>query len=199
MSQPGRILVTDDEEKIVRLLGRALRDAGHEAVESTCPRQSLQFLAEKTFDVFGYNYRTEGYPKYREANPTLPLIASETASAISSRGEYFFPVTNQKDGQGRIVSVGGSRAIRSVQNRAAGDPRYLYFRVADAYLFVVTNWAKPLGIDLAPYPNLVAWRERVGARPAVQRGVKVLADRRKPQFSDKDKESLFGAPQYARR
>jgi len=42
------------------------------------------------------------------------------------------------------------------------------FSVADAYLFVVTNWAKPLGIDLAPYPNLVAWRERVGLRPGVQ-------------------------------
>jgi two-component system, NtrC family, response regulator AtoC len=52
MSQPGRILVTDDEEKIVRLLGRALREEGHEVVESTCPRQSLRLLAEKPFDVF---------------------------------------------------------------------------------------------------------------------------------------------------
>jgi len=42
------------------------------------------------------------------------------------------------------------------------------FSVADAYLFVVTNWAKPMAIDLVPYPNVVAWRERVAARPAVQ-------------------------------
>src|SRR5205823_5998419 len=53
---------------------------------------------QKTFDVFGYNYRTEEYAKYREANPTLPLIASETSSAVSSRGEYFFPVTDDTNG-----------------------------------------------------------------------------------------------------
>ena len=41
------------------------------------------------------------------------------------------------------------------------------FSVADGYLFTVTNWAQPLGIDLSPYPNLVAYRARIGARPAV--------------------------------
>ncbi len=46
------------------------------------------------------------------------------------------------------------------------------FTVADGYLFVVTNWAKPMAIDLAPYPNLVDWRERVAARPAVQAAMK---------------------------
>ena len=39
--------------------------------------------------------------------------------------------------------------------------------MADGYLFTVTNWAQPLGIDLSPYPNLVAYRARIGARPAV--------------------------------
>jgi beta-galactosidase len=53
---------------------------------------------QKTFDVFGYNYRPGMYPKYRAVNPTLPLVASETSSAVSSRGEYFFPVTADKLG-----------------------------------------------------------------------------------------------------
>jgi len=53
---------------------------------------------QKTFDVFGYNYRTESYARYRETNPALPLLASETSSAVSSRGEYFFPVTDDKAG-----------------------------------------------------------------------------------------------------
>jgi glutathione S-transferase len=46
------------------------------------------------------------------------------------------------------------------------------FSVADGYLFTVTNWAKPVGIDLSPYANLVAYRERVGARPGVQAAMK---------------------------
>ena len=46
------------------------------------------------------------------------------------------------------------------------------FSVADGYLFTVTNWAKPMQIDLSPYPNLVAWRARVAARPAVQAAMK---------------------------
>ena len=41
------------------------------------------------------------------------------------------------------------------------------FSVADAYLFTVTGWASHVGIDLAPYPNILAYRARVGARPSV--------------------------------
>jgi len=42
------------------------------------------------------------------------------------------------------------------------------FSVADAYLFTISNWATPTGVDLAPYANVLAYRKRVGARPAVQ-------------------------------
>ena len=55
---------------------------------------------QETVDVFGYNYKPREYKKFREANPGIPLVASETASTVSSRGEYFFPVSeNKKDGK----------------------------------------------------------------------------------------------------
>jgi len=55
---------------------------------------------ENSFDVFGWNYHPTGYGEFREKNPALPLFGSETASCISSRGEYFFPVsTNKADGK----------------------------------------------------------------------------------------------------
>jgi glutathione S-transferase len=47
-----------------------------------------------------------------------------------------------------------------------------HFSVADAYLFTVSNWAKPMAIELSPLKNLLAWRERVAARPAVQEAMK---------------------------
>ena len=51
---------------------------------------------QKSIDVFGYNYKPTEYGKFRQANPSIPLFASETASAVSSRGEYFFPVSDDK-------------------------------------------------------------------------------------------------------
>ena len=52
---------------------------------------------QKTIDVFGYNYKPQEYGKFREKNPAVPLFGSETASTVSSRGEYFFPVEEDKD------------------------------------------------------------------------------------------------------
>ena len=49
--------------------------------------------------------------------------------------------------------------------------KYLFgetFSAADAYLFTVTNWARTIKFDLAEFPNLRAFQERVAARPAVQ-------------------------------
>ena len=45
------------------------------------------------------------------------------------------------------------------------------FSVADAYLFTVTNWAKPTGLDISGFKHLAAYRERVAARPAVQKAM----------------------------
>jgi glutathione S-transferase len=42
------------------------------------------------------------------------------------------------------------------------------FTVADAYAFTVVRWAKPMGIDVARWPNLAAYMSRVGDRPAVR-------------------------------
>jgi len=42
------------------------------------------------------------------------------------------------------------------------------FTVADAYLFVVTRWAKAAKVDLSDYANLQAFQNRIAARPAVQ-------------------------------
>lgn len=42
------------------------------------------------------------------------------------------------------------------------------FSVADAYLFTILGWTKYVGIDLAKWPALQAYAERIGARPKVQ-------------------------------
>jgi beta-galactosidase len=55
---------------------------------------------QNTVDVFGYNYKPMEYARFRETNSGIALFGSETASTVSSRGEYFFPVsTNKLEGQ----------------------------------------------------------------------------------------------------
>lgn len=62
---------------------------------------------EKTADVFGFNYKPHMYEEFRKNNPNMPLYGSETASTISSRGEYYFPVNfdNKKSGNGGFFQV----------------------------------------------------------------------------------------------
>lgn len=47
-------------------------------------------------DIVGYNYKPTEYAKLRAAHPQLVIMGSETASCVSSRGEYFFPVSADK-------------------------------------------------------------------------------------------------------
>jgi glutathione S-transferase len=42
------------------------------------------------------------------------------------------------------------------------------FTAADAYLFVLLRWTKPTQIDLAKWPKLAAFHDRVAARPKVK-------------------------------
>ena len=61
----------------------------------------------------------------------------------------------------RLTWVDGELAKRPYLN---GDS----MSVADIYLFVVTNWATPVGLDISGLSHLLAFRERIAARPAVQ-------------------------------
>ena len=73
------------------------------------------------------------------------------------------------------------------------------YTIADMAIFPwLRNWQNQ-GIDWAEYPHLKHWFDTIAARPAVQRGVQVLADLRKPITDDKAREMLFGKQQFVRR
>ena len=53
MSEPrGAVLLLDDEEKILKRLGRALRDDGHDVVEAGSARDAQRQLTQRPFDLF---------------------------------------------------------------------------------------------------------------------------------------------------
>lgn len=64
-----------------------------------------------------------------------------------------------------------------LEQRLAGR-EYLMgeFSIADAYLFVMVNWAAAAKTPLGDFPNIRAWFEPMKARPAVARAVHRHAD-----------------------
>ena len=81
------------------------------------------------------------------------------------------------------------------QEWIAGDE----YTIADIAIFPWLRSWQNQGIDWADFPNLKVWFDRIAERPAVQRGVAVLADARKPLTDDKSRDILFGKTQYEKR
>ncbi|BBB66894.1 thiol:disulfide oxidoreductase [Undibacterium sp. YM2] len=74
------------------------------------------------------------------------------------------------------------------------------YGIADIATFPWTRSFANQGIDWAEFPNAKRWFDTISQRPAVQRGVQVLADLRKPlENNDKAREVLFGKTQYAKK
>ena len=96
---------------------------------------------------------------------------------------------------GRLYGVIDTRL--GVSAYLAGDS----YTIADIATFPWLRSYERQGQKLEDFPNLKRWFEEIAARPAVQRGVEVLAEGRRPAggFTDKEKEVMFGATQYARR
>jgi GSH-dependent disulfide-bond oxidoreductase len=85
---------------------------------------------------------------------------------------------------------------RLAQSKWLGGAEY---SIADIATFPWLRSWQNQGVVMDEYPQLKRWFDAIAERPAVQRGVKVLADLRKPITDDKAREVLFGATQYQRR
>ena len=83
-----------------------------------------------------------------------------------------------------------------------GESAYLAgddYTIADMAVFPWLRSHERQGQDLADFPNVERWFETIAARPAVERGVAVLADRRRAgPISEREREVMFGATQYRR-
>ena len=92
--------------------------------------------------------------------------------------------------------------LYGVMDKQLGRSAYIAgksYTIADIAIWPwLRNW-KGQGQNMDDFPNLKRWFDSIGERPAVQRGIKVLADLRKPVMDDNDKETLFGATQFAKR
>ncbi|HIC80838.1 MAG TPA: glutathione S-transferase family protein, partial [Kiloniellaceae bacterium] len=111
-----------------------------------------------------------------------------------------FPDTNPL---GKRIRIGQERyRVIGVMDKRLSEARYLggeEYTIADIAAWPWTRTPDRQGVNRDDYPNYKRWFEEIAERPAVQRGVEVLADLRSEGFDAKAKEILFGATQYARR
>jgi len=99
----------------------------------------------------------------------LNFIGTEIHKAFSPLFDPALPAEVKQLAKDKLAG-----RLKFIDGELAGK-QYLMgndFTVADGYLFTVTNWAKPMQIDLSAYSNLMTYRARVAARPAVQAAMK---------------------------
>jgi GST-like protein len=92
--------------------------------------------------------------------------------------------------------------LYGVLERQLADHEYVAgdeYSIADIAIYPWTRSRQNQGIDLSDLPNVARWIEVLHARPAVQRGTQVLADRRKPLTNPQAHSNLFGDNQFRKR
>ena len=95
-----------------------------------------------------------------------------------------------------------AKRLYGVMNKRLAKTKYIAgaeYTIADIAIFPWLRSWKNQGIDWVEFPHLKGWFDEIAARPAVLRGVEVLASQRKPLHDDKARETLFGKTQYQRR
>jgi GST-like protein len=95
-----------------------------------------------------------------------------------------------------------ARRLYSVINKRLAHSTYLGghdYSITDVAVFPWLRSWKNQGVEMGDYPHLRGWFDEIAKRPAVQRGVEVLAGVRKPLTDDKAREALFGQRQVQQR
>lgn len=92
--------------------------------------------------------------------------------------------------------------LYTVLDRRLSDGEYIVgdYSIADIAIFPWTVSHEKQGQSLEDFPNLRRWFDLVNTRPAVQRGLDLLKDRRvSREMDDRTREVLFGARQRRQR
>lgn len=91
------------------------------------------------------------------------------------------------------------RRLYGVMNKQLAQTTYLAgneYTIADIATFPWARSSQNRGMDWTDFPHVQRWFDTINERPAVQRGLKILADLRKPAFTKEEKEVLYGSKQY---
>ena len=157
----------------------------------------LLYLAEKTGKLMpsemGARYRVVEWLMFQMAN-VGPMLGQAGHFRNAAPEKIPYAIDRYTNEVKRLHRVLEHRLAES--HWLAGDE----YSMADIITFPWIRGAEGRNIDLADYPSVKRWHDEIAARPAVQRGVAVLADRqRQGSMSSAERENLFGPTQFAAR
>jgi glutathione S-transferase len=135
-------------------------DDGHVLTEGPA---IVQYLADQKPDA-GLAPANGTWARY-DLQSTLNFISTEIHKTFSP---LFSPTTTDDARKAQLDKL--TLRLGVLAPRLEGK-QYLFgdaFTVADAYLFTVLTWSRYVNFDLSAWPSVVAFMERVSARPAVQ-------------------------------
>src|SRR4051794_38379567 len=93
------------------------------------------------------------------------------------------------------------KRLHRVLDKRLSESPYLAgpeYTMADIINFPWIRNPERRNIDLSDYPAVKRWHDAIAARPAVQRGLKILAEKqRRGQITDEEREIMFGKTQFA--
>ena len=94
-----------------------------------------------------------------------------------------------------------SRRLFGVMDRRLGEAAYLGgdYSIADIACYPWVRIAEREPEQLEPLPHLRRWLEALGNRPAVKRGLAVMADLPQKPLTDEERSILYGKQQFERR
>lgn len=156
----------------------------------------LLYLAEKTRQFMpldaGQRYRTIEWLMFQMGS-IGPMLGQAHHFRIYAPTKIKYAIDRYTNEANRLYGVLDDRLKKS--DYLAGDK----YTIADMATWPWLRSYKNQGVEMDDYPSVKRWFAEIEARPAVQAGIKVLADKRRPLLDDKATEALFGSTQYQRR
>jgi GST-like protein len=97
-----------------------------------------------------------------------------------------------------------AKRLYGVVDKRLGESAYIAgddYSIADIAIWPWTRFPERQGVERTDFSNFVRWFDGIAERPAVKKGIEVLADRRRPDYKTDKKawEIMFGAKQYEQR
>jgi len=191
-SYAEKVIVLDDDLNVVREVPGPAWGSLVRGALSTEPGSWWSVSPEDAFvlklDTNGNILATFGTSNFREEVDVHPV-------AVADLGEEI--VVGTREGELLWLDATTGSYLRRLRTDVDGAR---LGSIADIAVWPWTRRPERQGVERGDYPNFTRWFAEIETRPAVQRGVQVLAEHQSSgTLSDEARRNMFGDAQYARR